>query len=106
MSWLQLELSSTFQDQAVYASTYRSHQDAILQTHADINNIMTTPQRDPLPFACVRTPELTLLLLQGDTNLKLELQQSGDNNHQYIAVARAIFRGSDVQQSIRPNTPL
>jgi len=105
-SWLQLELSSSHQNQAVYASAYRSHQDAILQKHSDINNIMTQPQWDPLPFSCVQTPELTLLLLEGDSDLQSELLQSGDNNHQYIAVARAIFRGSDVQQSIRPNTPL
>jgi len=105
-SRLGLEIARTHLDQAVYASAYRSHQDALLQAHADMNNIMTQPQRDPLPFACNQTPDLTLLLLEGDNELQEELRSSGDTNQQYTAVARAIFTGSDVQRSTRVVTPV
>jgi hypothetical protein len=100
-SRLELEVASTVQDKAVYASAYRSHQDVLLQAHPDIYNIMTQVQRDPLPFVCEQSPTITLLLLEGDPELQAQLRLNGDNNHQYMAVARAIFRGSDVQRFVR-----
>ena len=100
-SRLELEVASTVQDKAVYASAYRSHQDVLLQANPDIYNIMTQVQRDPLPFVCEQSPTITLLLLEGDPELQAQLRLNGDNNHQYMAVARAIFRGSDVQRFVR-----